>query len=98
VITHLRALEERLNLLLGTGTRTFELRTPLPADWQRRVSTALPHATRLDHRLRRIYTYDDLPHEETEASRPRSARAAFEALWESIHGNQREGSTNWVPN
>jgi hypothetical protein len=98
VITHLRALEERLNLLLGTGTRTFELRTPLPADWQRRVAKALPHATRLVHRLRRINNDDDLPHEETEASRPRSARAAFEALWESIHGNQREGSTSWVPN
>jgi hypothetical protein len=98
VVTHLNALEERMNLLLGTGTRSMELRTPVPADWQRRASTALPHATRLEHRLRRIFTHDDLPLEETQKFRPRSARAAFEALWESIHGNQREGASAWVPN
>ena len=97
VITHLRALEERLNLLLGTGTRSGESRTSVPADWQRRASTALPHATRLEHRLGRLFTHDDLPREETQASRPRSTRAAFEALWESIHGNQRENAPGWVP-
>lgn len=98
VITHLHALEERLNVLLGTGTRPAESRTPVPADWQRRASTALPHATRLEHRLRRIFAHDDLPREETQPSRPRSARAAFEALWATIHGNQREASSDWVPN
>jgi hypothetical protein len=86
VITHLRALEERMNLLLGTGTRVIELRTSVPTDWQRRASTALPHATRLEYRLRRIFTHDDLPLEETQPFRPRSARAAFEALWAAIHG------------
>lgn len=97
VITHLRALEESLNLLLGTGTRVFELRTPLPPDWQRRASAALPHATRLEYRLWRIFTHDDLPFEETQPSRPRSARAAFEALWATIHGNQREASDYLEP-
>ncbi len=76
----------------------MESRTPLPADWQRRASTALPHATRLEHRLRRIFTHDDLPLEETQPSRPRSARAAFEALWESIHGDPRDGGRAWDPN
>ena len=86
MVTHLRELEIRLMLLLGPGGRSLESRTPVPTDWQYRVSTALPHATRLQHRLRRIFTFDDLPHEETQPSRPRSARAAFEALWESVHG------------
>jgi hypothetical protein len=31
--------------------------------------------------------HDDLAREETQPSRPRSARAAFEALWAAIHGN-----------
>jgi hypothetical protein len=87
--THLRALEEHLTVLFGDGSRSFEFRTPLPTDWDRRASVAMPHATRLTHRLQRLFTRDDLPPEETEASRPRSARAAFEALWESIHGENR---------
>jgi hypothetical protein len=91
MVTHLRALEDSLTLLLGTGNRAAEFRTPVPADWQRRASTALPHATRLQHRLHRIFMFEDLPREETQASRPRSARAAFEALWASIHGNPDRG-------
>jgi hypothetical protein len=90
LLTHLNALEEPLNVLFGQGFRSSEVRTPLPTDWERRASIAMPHATRLEHRLQRIFTRDDLPPEETQPSRPRSARAAFEALWESIHGNQRD--------
>lgn len=89
VITDLRALEERLNVMLGTGTRTAESRTTVPSDWQRRASAALPHARRLEQRLQRIFEHDDLPQEEAEPERPRSARATFEALWATIHGDYR---------
>ena len=88
--THLHALEEHLDLLVGTGTRVMESRTPLPDDWQRRATEALPHATRLEYRLQRLFTRDDLPPEETRVDRPQSVRATFEALWESIHGDQHD--------
>jgi hypothetical protein len=87
---HLQGLEEHLNLLVGTGTRSRESSTPLPDDWRRRASTALPHATRLEYRLQRLFTRDDLPPEEANVARPRSVRATFEALWESIHAEPHE--------
>jgi hypothetical protein len=90
LITHLSALEGSLSVLFGNRDRSLDFPTVLPTDWERRASTAMPHATRLEHRLQRIFTRDDLPPEDTKASRPRSARASFEALWESIHGVARE--------
>jgi hypothetical protein len=85
--THLNALEGHLNLLVGTGTRSMESRAPLPDDWARRAREALPHATRLDYRLQRLFTREDLPPEETRVDRPQSVRATFEALWESIQAD-----------
>jgi hypothetical protein len=88
--THLNALEGHLNLLVGTGTRSMESETPLPDDWARRASEALPHATRLEFRLQRLFTRDDLPPEETRVDRPRSVRATFEALWETIQAEPQD--------
>jgi hypothetical protein len=84
--THLRVLEQHLNVLVGTGTRSAELRAPPPDDWERRASEALPHATRLEQRLKRLFARDDLPPEEARGATPGSVRDAFELLWESIHG------------
>jgi hypothetical protein len=81
----LHALEEHMDILVGSKSRARDL-TRLPDDWQRRASIALPHATRLEYRLQRLFTRDDLPSEETRVDRPRSLRATFEALWEAVHG------------
>jgi hypothetical protein len=89
LLAHLRSLEEHLNVLFGSGNRSIELKT-LPDDWPRRAAAAIPHAKRLQHRLQRVFRYDDVPLDETRASRPGSARAAFEALWESLHDDSRE--------
>ena len=90
LITHLSALEGSLSVLFGNRDRSLDFPTALPTDWERRASAAMPHATRLEHRLQRVFTRDDLPTEETKPSRPRSARASFEALWESIHGDAHD--------